>query len=374
MKKTMIHRFHESEEVELDDPEQENRKLGAQDIKQAGNQEIRQNDTLDSRNEDSDINNQAGKEDIRQDLGTSELGKQEIIRQAGKQETSSNHDFLELGKKGDSSQSQIRSLIQSEVSKQMKQNTSGSENSSGKSANSSTQPKEPSHTRSSLPHLSYPSAPKSHSRSHHKPMRHKGQSRSSHDNRTLSKPHHNVNVVYKELERINSFPNGNTTLIPFHVRLRGNYFIYSPIKGSTNPNVNMKRVLGLRQFCIDRSFKYLPIYTYDDNDNLIDIVFVVFPKGKNKNYFSKLRHALVDIIDRIGCTSYLECIDGYITLITEKDSMFYCHRDLCRILNRYSFTRGIDLSDGSELFLNPIPKSDSELSYRTSCMEICLSL
>ena len=89
--------------------------------------------------------------------------------------------------------------------------------------------------------------------------------------------------MYHNLETINNFPNNRNGLVKFNHHFNGNLIICSPVIEEDNPNIQMKKVLWLRRILIENQYQYLPIYTYDNHRELIDISFVIFPKGKMKS-------------------------------------------------------------------------------------------
>lgn len=218
-----------------------------------------------------------------------------------------------------------------------------------------SEPSYPTHTPSKKPH---------------RPRGHKGDRRTTQRPKVLSRPHYNV--VYHNLETINTFPNNNG-LVKFNHHFNGNLIICSPVIEEDTPNIQMKKVLWLRRLLLENKYQYLPIYTYDNHRELIDISFVIFPKGKMKSDYTDLMRFIERFLSDLPSHSYIGREDGFYTLYSDHKTIHYTYEDLDSLLDTYSEDRGISLEEGSRHFLNPSPSSSTEEIYRTKVLcEICV--
>ncbi len=224
-----------------------------------------------------------------------------------------------------------------------------------------------------IPHHSSPSYPThTPSKKPHRPKGHRGDRRTTQRPKVLSRPHYNV--VYHNLETINTFPNNNG-LVKFNHHFKGNLIICSPVIGEDPPNIQMKKVLWLRRLLLENKYQYLPIYTYDNHRELIDISFVIFPKGKMKSDYTDLMWFINRFLSDLPSHSYIGREDGFYTLYSDHKTIHYTYEDLDSLLDTYSEDRGISLEEGSRHFLNPSPSSSTEEIYRTKVLcEVCLSV
>ena len=126
-----------------------------------------------------------------------------------------------------------------------------------------------------IPHHSSPSYPThTPSKKPHRPRGHKGDKRTIQRPKVLSRPHYNV--VYHNLETINSYPNNNRGLVPFNNRIVGNFIIFSPITSDNfEPTKRMHDVFRFRKMCMTQKYKYLPIYSLNDRNIIIDKLFCI---------------------------------------------------------------------------------------------------
>jgi len=287
--------------------------------------------------------------------------------------------------------SQIKSMVSSMVSNEVKRLTrdnpstdshketpeekkevsSEKETRSGQPEQSSS-PKQPDQRKHTpIPPHSSPSQPiPIHSNTPNKHRRHRSNTRPTQQRKVSPKPHYNV--VYHNLETINTFPNNNG-LVRFNHHFNGNLIICSPVIEEDTPNVQMKKVLWLRRLLLENKYKYLPIYTYDNHKELIDISFVIFPKGKMKSDYTDLMRFIERFLSDLPSHSYIGREDGFYTLYSDHKTIHYTYEDLDSLLDTYSEDRGISLEEGSRHFLNPSPTSSVEFIYRTKVLsEICV--
>lgn len=221
------------------------------------------------------------------------------------------------------------------------------------------------------PHSSPSNSTPSHSRKpHHQQKRHRSNNRPTQPGIVRSRPHYNV--VYGQLETINNYPNNRNGLVRFNHHFNGNLIICSPVLEEDTPNIQMKKVLWLRRLLIENQYQYLPIYTYDNHRKLIDLSFVIFPKGKMKTDYTDLMRFIDRFLSNLPSHSYIGREDGFYTLYTDHKTIHYTYEDLDSLLDNYSKDRGISLEEGSRHYLNPVPSSMEEKDFRTNLGEICI--
>ena len=285
--------------------------------------------------------------------------------------------------------SQIRSMVSNEVRRLTKDNPSTDshydtsddkkevslerDTKSGHPEQYSPTQKPDQRKHTPIPHHSSPSySTHTPSKKPHRPRGHKGDRRTTQRPKVLSRPHYNV--VYHNLETINTFPNNNG-LVRFNHHFNGNLIICSPVIEEDLPNIQMKKVLWLRRLLLENKYQYLPIYTYDNHRELIDISFVIFPKGKMKSDYTDLMRFIERFLSDLPSHSYIGREDGFYTLYSDHKTIHYTYEDLDSLLDTYSEDRGISLEEGSRHYLNPVPSSSTEEIYRTKVLcEICLSV
>lgn len=222
--------------------------------------------------------------------------------------------------------SMVSSMVSSEVSKLTKDNpTTDShkdtseekreevsvdrDTKSGQSDYPSPKPKQDPRKHTPIPPHSEPSYPTHRPpKKPHRPTGHRGK-QTSQQRKVLSKPHYNV--VYGHLETINNFPNNRKGLVRFNHHFNGNLIICSPVIEGDNPNIQMKKVLWLRRVLIENHYQYLPIYTYDNHRELIDISFVIFPKGKMKTDYTDLMGFINRFQSNLPNHSFIGREDGF---------------------------------------------------------------
>ena len=245
---------------------------------------------------------------------------------------------------------------------------------SGQSEHLSPKPKQDLRKHTPIPPHSEPSYPTHRPpKKRHRPTGHRGNKQTSQQRKVRPKPHYNF--VYGHLETINNFPNNRKGLVKFNHTFRGNLIICSPVIEEDNPNIQMKKVLWLRRVLIENQYQYLPIYTYDNHRELIDISFVIFPKGKMKTDYTDLMGFINRFQSNLPNHSFIGREDGFYTLYSDHKTIHYTYEDLDDLLDTYSKDRGISLEEGSRHFLNPVPSSSSEEIYRTKVLcEVCLSV
>lgn len=287
-----------------------------------------------------------------------------------------NEDFGSAEQK-DLSPSSIRSLVSNEVSRLMKDNPASSspkaeqhdiaaDKPQGAEGHSLYQQRLGQQHSSQQPHNTQLSPIDFHLPQ--KGHRHKRRPTLNHH---LPKPH--VNVIYRHLELINRYPNNHGAQIRFNHKIMGNYIIYSPIIGGDDPDTSMKNVLRFQRMCIQKRYKYLPLYTKDGYGDIIDICFIVYPRHQVEEQFTCLEVSVLEFMNQTKTSlSYLKCKDGVLILEKENKTIIYAFDKLNIILDDYSKARRIDLRDGSYHYLNPYPQSIEELEYRKNNMEIVL--
>ena len=289
--------------------------------------------------------------------------------------------------------SQIKSMVSSMVSSEVKRLTKDNpptdshkdtpeekkevspekETRSGQSEQTSS-PKQPDQRKHTpIPPHSSPSQSSSRpSKTPHKQRGHKSSIRTTHQGKVGSKPHYNV--VYRNLETINNYPNNGKGLVKFNHHFKGNLIICSPVIKEDTPNIQMKKVMWLRRLLIENRYQYLPLYTLNDYNHLIDISFVIFPKGKMKSDYTDLMGFIKRFLSDLPTHSYIGREDGFYTLYSDHQTIHYTYENVERIMENYTKDRGISVEDGTRLFLNPPPTSSVESIYRTQVLsEICLS-
>ena len=243
---------------------------------------------------------------------------------------------------------------------------------SGQSDYPSPKPKQDPRKHTPIPPHSEPSYPTHRPpKKPHRPTGHRGNKQTSQPRKVLSKPHYNV--VYGHLETINNFPNNRKGLVRFNHHFNGNLIICSPVIEGDNPNIQMKKVLWLRRVLIENQYQYLPIYTYDNHRELIDISFVIFPKGKMKTDYTDLMGFINRFLSELPSHSFIGREDGFYTLYSDHKTIHYTYEDIESLLDNYSKERGISLEEGFRHFLNPVPSSSTEEIYRTKVLcEVCI--
>lgn len=221
-----------------------------------------------------------------------------------------------------------------------------------------------------IPPHSSPSYPSHrHSKTSHKQRNHRNNNRTTTQRKVGPRPHYNV--VYRKLETINSYPINRRGLVPFNNRIIGNFIIFSPITSKDDdPNKRMHDLLNFRQMCKNRNYRYLPIYTLNDNGRIIDISLMVFPHNNSDEEYVKLQ----DLVKKsdMGNGDYVGCRKGQI-ILWMPSPLPYSENNLTRIMNHYLRDRGIFVENGSHLYLNPPPQSQDERSFRTGLGEVFLS-
>ena len=301
----------------------------------------------------------------------------------------SQRDSWKNTKENSISQSQIQSLVKSEIQKQMK---SSSLDKSGEASKETKDIAADKQQKGAEEHSLYQQRLGQHKSSQHLPHhqgssqiafplskkghRHKGKGRHIYSQpRAKVPPRPLYDVVYRELERVNIYPSNKGTLIPFNHSILGNYVLFSPIWGTDTADTNMKRVHRLMTSLFNFKHQFLPIYTYDKGE-LIDITFAIFPRKDDEKAFANLLASVKGIIKRQQSGSYVECVDGFHTLISEKQKVHYAFRDIDTILNNYTRDRGVGVMGGLSVlihpkhYLNPYPQSREECLYRSKTGEI----
>lgn len=236
-----------------------------------------------------------------------------------------------------------------------------------------TSPKQPDQRKHTpIPPHSSPSQSSSRpSKKPHRQRGHRSNNRPIHQGKVSPRPHYNV--VYRNLETINNYPNNGNGLVKFNHHFKGNLIICSPVIEEDTPNIQMKKVLWLRRLLIENRYQYLPLYTLDDYNHLIDISFVIFPKGKMKSDYTDLMGFIKRFLSDLPTHSYIGREDGFYTLYSDHQIIHYTYEDVERIMGNYTKDRGISVEDGTNLFLNPFPSSSTEEIYRTKVLgEICV--
>lgn len=221
-----------------------------------------------------------------------------------------------------------------------------------------------------VPHHSNPVYPSTrHSKS---PHRRRGQLSNKRTNpKRKTRPTKRYHVVYQSLETINTYPNNRSTLLRFNQKIKGNFIIFSPITSKEdNPNIQMHDLFSFRQMCISQNHRYFPIYTYDNGKKLIDISLCVFPHNESKEEFKKLTDMVLK--SGMGNGDYVGCEKGSITLWIPSP-LHYTENNLNRVMDHYIRDRGIFVGNGSRHFINPVPQSRDEITYRTAMGELFLS-
>ena len=179
--------------------------------------------------------------------------------------------------------------------------------------------------------------------------------------------------MYRNLETINNYPNNRNGLVKFNHHFKGNLIICSPVIEEDTPNIQMKKIMWLRRLLIENHYHYLPLYTLDYYNHLIDISFVIFPKGKMKSDYTDLMGFINRFLSNLPTHSYIGREDGFYTLYTDHHTIHYTYEDVEGIMENYTKDRGISVEDGTRLFLNPSPSSSVEYIYRTQVLnEICV--
>ena len=179
--------------------------------------------------------------------------------------------------------------------------------------------------------------------------------------------------MYRNLETINNYPNNRNGLVKFNHHFKGNLIICSPVIEEDTPNIQMKKIMWLRRLLIENHYHYLPLYTLDYYNHLIDISFVIFPKGKMKSDYTDLMGFINRFLSNLPTHSYIGREDGFYTLYTDHQTIHYTYEDVEGIMENYTKDRGISVEDGTRLFLNPSPSSSVEYIYRTQVLnEICV--
>lgn len=255
----------------------------------------------------------------------------------------------------------IQSIVRSEVQKQMK----NSPESQGRPQHQSPTPQHhtpvPSHSSSG------------HTKKTHRTRGKKRGITSPHKRKVLPRPSYNVyNVVYEELERVNIVPTNRGKLIEFKHTFNGDHILFSPVSGTDTPDNNMKRVHRFMTTLFNFKLRFVPVYTDDVIGNLTDIIFVVFPRGEEKKDYDNLKEVIKGFIKRFGPFSYVECVNGFHTLITEEKTVHYTYGNMDTILENYTRDRGIKPFGQSFHFLNPTPQSKEEFFFRRRTGEICV--
>ena len=277
----------------------------------------------------------------------------------------------------DISPSSIRSLVSSEVSRLMKDNPASSSPKPEQHDMAADKPQgaeEQSlyqqrlgqqHSSQNIPH--HQSSPID----FHLPQKgHRHKRRPAH-NHLSPMPH--VNVIYRHLEMINRYPNNNGAQIRFNHKIMGDYIIYSPIIGGEDPDTSMKNVLRFQRMCIQKRYKYLPLYTKDGYGDIIDICFIVYPRHQVEEQYTCLEVSVLEFMNQTKTSlSYLKCKDDVLILEKENKTIIYAFDKLNIILDDYSKARRIVLKNGSYHYFNPNPQSIEELEYRKNNMEIVL--
>ena len=183
-------------------------------------------------------------------------------------------------------------------------------------------------------------------------------------------PKHFCNVVYRRLQRVNTYPANTAKLIPFNHTIKGNYILFSSVLGADTADANMKRVHKLMSSLFNFKYQFLPIYTYNQVRILTDITFAIFPRDDTDEAFDMLEASVKAIVKRQQIGSYVECFNGFHTLITESKNVHYAFGDLDKILDNYTKERGISILAGSRHYLNPYPQTRRECLYRSRVGEI----
>ena len=284
------------------------------------------------------------------------------------------------------SQSQIQSIVKSEIQRQMKSSSLDKSSSSKGTTDIASDKQKKGDDEHSLyqqrlgQQKSRQQQP--HSRPHsqidfHLPKKgHRNKKKPAHNHspqrrKTMPTPH--VNVIYRHLEMINQYPDNHGAQIRFNHKIMGSYIIYSPIIGGEGPDTSMKNVLRFQRMCIQKRYKYLPLYTRDDNGNIIDICFIVYPRHQVEEQFTCLELSVLEFMNQTKTSfSYLKCEGGVLILKKENKTFIYAYDNLNMILNDYSKARKLDLSNGANHYFNPYPQSNEELEYRKNNLEIVL--
>ena len=163
-------------------------------------------------------------------------------------------------------------------------------------------------------------------------------------------------------------------MVRFNHQINGNYIICSPISGNDNPNIQMKKYLSLLRHCIKTGYRYCPIYTLDDNNQLIDISLVIFPHSQGEKDFTGLKRIIREFLSNYPIWSFMGCQEGLFSLYTNYKTIHYTYdrNDIEKFMVLYKKERDISLKRGSRHFINPSPQTKEEYEYRTKVGEICV--
>ena len=175
--------------------------------------------------------------------------------------------------------------------------------------------------------------------------------------------------VYKNLETLNRYPGSERSLVPFNHRFVGNYIIFSPITAGRSSDFHMQRILLFKDICQKIGYQYLPVYTINEDNQIIDIVLIVFTKGAAKEDYDKLVRLATCF--GLGTRDYVGCFDGNLTLFNAFPIQYEEDENLNRVLNHYTRDRGIRLPKGARHFIT-LPKSEAEMNYRINKGEFCI--
>lgn len=290
----------------------------------------------------------------------------------------------------DKSSSDIRSIVQSEVKRQMslssgdreeKPSNKSSEDIKDKSSKTDNKvdnlqvkngKEEPQKSPINSPY-------KPSSKTPPKPPKYPKKKTNQTKGKSLSKPVFTPSGVMLEPLNVRHVPIRN--LIPFQSGMLsdlleeyGGMVVFSVCKGNVKTDINMNLTLDFQNRLIMFDYFYIPLYVVDEG-KIVDVIFLIFNVGqkpKVKDVFNSFIEMEQDRY-HVDCVKlvkgkYIYVQEGGVkiplTSFTTSKVMFY-----------YSFRRGIKVTPKRRLVLNPSPSSDSENKFRfTNRNELCLQV